>query len=94
MRLLQRRVLGALVVTASGALVACQERPGQYVGEGDTGAAAPATKLDPAATPQRPDSTTGVSKPVMRGATAGDTVAREKSTESSPTPPRDSQKPE
>ena len=93
MRLLQRSVLGALFVTA-GALVACQERPDQYVGEGDTGAAAPATKLDPSATPQRPDSTTGVSKPVMRGATAGDTVAREKSTESSPTPPPDSQKPE
>ena len=92
MRSLHRSVPGALVVAACAMMAAC-ERPGQYAEDADTGAAAPATKRDISPGVQ-PDSTPGVSKPVMRGTISGDTTAREEEAQTVPAPPSGSKKPE
>jgi hypothetical protein len=53
--------------------VACGEGS-KHATDGDTGAAAPATVRDMSATPNAPDSTTGVSNPTGQPGAAGDTL--------------------
>jgi hypothetical protein len=47
----------------------------KHATDGDTGAAAPATVRDMSATPNAPDSTTGVSNPTGQPSVAGDTMS-------------------
>ncbi len=47
----------------------------KHASDGDTGAAAPATVRDMSATPNAPDSTTGVSNPTGQPNVAGDTTS-------------------
>jgi len=55
-------------------VVACGEGS-KHATDGDTGAAAPATVRDMSATPNAPDSTTGVANPTGRPSVAGDTMS-------------------
>lgn len=64
-----------LIASALLALGACKGGRSDYAQDGDTGAAAPATKLDTAASRQPADSTTGVSHPAGTAVPAGDTTA-------------------
>jgi hypothetical protein len=66
---------GAAILTTmlvAGA-IGCGEKS-QHASDGDTGAAAPATVRDMSATPNVPDSTTGVSNPTGQPSSAGDTT--------------------
>jgi hypothetical protein len=64
-------ILSALLVAA---VVGCGDKS-QHASDGDTGAAAPATVRDMSATPNAPDSTTGVSNPTGQPNVAGDTTS-------------------
>jgi hypothetical protein len=55
-------------------VVACGEGS-KHATDGDTGAAAPATVRDMSATPNAPDSTTGVANPTGQPSIAGDTMS-------------------
>ena len=72
-RLLARRVAVLpmiLLVVAGG----CGDGS-KHASDGDTGAAAPATVRDMSATPNAPDSTTGVANPTGQPNVAGDTMS-------------------
>ena len=64
-----------LALVAAGAVAsACTGK--EYAQDGDTGAAAPATKRDMSETVGAPDSTDGINQRTGRPAVAGDTSAR------------------
>jgi hypothetical protein len=73
---ISRLLATALTLGALG--TACGERADDpktlHRVDGDTGAAAPATRRDMSATPGVPDSTTGVSQPTGTPLPAGDTL--------------------
>jgi hypothetical protein len=69
------RALSAAVVLAAGSLAGCGDRS-THASDGDTGAAAPATKIDLTRTPRPGDSTPAVAKPAGgTGVASGDTGA-------------------
>jgi hypothetical protein len=83
--MMRRDGIVVLVLGVSLAAGAC--RKGEYVGDADTGAAAPATKLDPSATPNAGDSALGVTTDRPAGpAIAGDTHGRSSGSTSAPVP--------
>ena len=67
------RPAGILTTIVLAAAAACGDGS-KHATDGDTGAAAPATVRDMSATPNAPDSTTGVANPTGRPAIAGDTM--------------------
>ena len=79
--------------TASAVLIACVAlgacKKGEYVQHPDSGGAGvpPAAHRDVSATPQVPESTTGISRPVGKPGVAGDSTGRSKATQSPPTTP-------
>jgi hypothetical protein len=91
MRLTKRSMIPAALI-ALAAAGACTTKGGRttYANDGDTGAAAPATKIDMSATPNAGDSTSSPALPQATGraGSAGDTIrGREKVT--TPAYPRD-----
>jgi hypothetical protein len=68
-----RRIALIPMILLAGA-GACGEGS-KHATDGDTGAAAPATVRDMSATPNAPDSTTGVSNPTGQPSIAGDTLS-------------------
>ena len=72
LRLARRVAIMPLIILAiAGACGAASK----HASDGDTGAAAPATVRDMSATPNAPDSTTGVSNPTGQPNVAGDTTS-------------------
>jgi hypothetical protein len=70
-----RALFGAVALALSAIVpLACGEKARQHASDGDTGAAAPATVRDMSATPQVPDSNSGMSRPTGQPAAAGDTL--------------------
>ncbi|HEY2066208.1 MAG TPA: hypothetical protein VGG84_09645 [Gemmatimonadaceae bacterium] len=68
------RLLSTAVVLAAGSLAGCGDRS-THASDGDTGAAAPATKIDLTRTPRPGDSTPAVAKPAGGAdAASGDTA--------------------
>jgi hypothetical protein len=63
----------ALVPIILFAVGACGDKS-KHATDGDTGAAAPATVRDMSATPNAPDSTSGLSNPTGQPSSAGDTM--------------------
>jgi hypothetical protein len=63
----------ALLPVILFAVGACGDKS-KHATDGDTGAAAPATVRDMSATPNVPDSTTGVANPTGQPSSAGDTL--------------------
>jgi hypothetical protein len=80
------RAATAVLITCV-TLGACK-KPG-YVEHPDSGGAGvpPAAHRDLSATPQVPESTTGISRPVGKPGVAGDSTGRSKATQSPPTTP-------
>ena len=72
--------LALALAPALGASVGCNTHKDQYVREGDTGAAAPATKRDLSETKNAPDSTAGVSRRTGQPGVSGDSLGRRKET--------------
>jgi len=70
-----RLARGAAILTImlAACVIGCGEKS-QHASDGDTGAAAPATVRDMSATPNVPDSTTGVSNPTGQPGMPGDTM--------------------
>ena len=70
-----RLARGAAILTTMlvAGVIGCGEKS-QHASDGDTGAAAPATVRDMSATPNVPDSTTGVSNPTGQPGMPGDTM--------------------
>jgi hypothetical protein len=78
--ILRSRLTLATATLVLGALsTACGERADDpktlHAVDGDTGAAAPATRRNMSATPGVPDSTPGVAQPTGTGLPAGDTLS-------------------
>lgn len=69
-----RAVRAALVPMLALAVAGACTDKSKHATDGDTGAAAPATVRDMSATPNRGDSTTGVSNPTGQPSAAGDTL--------------------
>jgi hypothetical protein len=65
----------ALAFTLAIAVAGACTDKSKHATDGDTGAAAPATVRDMSATPNAPDSTTGVSNPTGQPSIAGDTLS-------------------
>ncbi len=70
----------ALILAVWAGAGACKQ-PGKYAGDKDTGAAAPATKIDMSETKRAGDSTTGIATPVAGGTAAGDSAGRRRPTD-------------
>jgi hypothetical protein len=81
-----RRAAAALLVGC--ALLGACKKSG-YVQHPDSGGAGvpPAADRDLSATPQAPESTTGISRPTGKPGISGDTTGRSKETQSPPTTP-------
>jgi hypothetical protein len=75
------------LAAAALTLAACDSKKGEYARDGDSGAAAPATRIDTTRTPGAPDSTTGVSQPSGGPAIAGDSTGRRNQNDQPRTPP-------
>ena len=69
-----RAVRAALAFTFVVAVAGACTDKSKHATDGDTGAAAPATVRDMSATPNRGDSTAGVSNPTGQPSAAGDTM--------------------
>ena len=67
---------GLMALAAGVLLAACDTKKGEYVGDGDTGAAAPAARIDTTGTVGAPDSTSGVARPTGQPGIAGDSTGR------------------
>src|ERR671931_2265050 len=78
----------ATAVLVAGVTLAACKRSG-YVQHPDSGGAGvpPAAHRDLSATPQVPESTTGISRQTGKPGVAGDSTGRSKATQSPPTPP-------
>ena len=77
-------VLGVVGLVAGAVLAGCST--GEYVGDGDTGRAAPATVRDMSETQRAGDSTAGHSRRTGRPGIAGDTLGRRSGSQSAPRP--------
>jgi hypothetical protein len=74
-------VVSALALAAGALAAGCDTKKGEYQGDADTGAAAPATVRDMSETKQAPDSTAGVARATGQPGISGDTTGRRKETD-------------
>ena len=82
------RIAGIAALLAACAAAGACTKKGEYAQDGDTGAAAPATKRDMSETVGAPDSTDGINQRTGRPAVAGDTSARRDPTQTPRPRPR------